>query len=373
MKFLFFTLFFSTFLYADFDKPKLVARFMYSDAWNVPDNVWCLGGESASIQDKIYLNCLDVEGSFMASWENGHFRNEVRAKSDNLFSKPLKSFNRMSWYEYDEFRAHRSFLATDKLVKIEINNLGPLNNPTDSFHPIDLNTFFFKSRGDVPKLWIWRNDKVESFFAPQVSYIFSPQIGANGKIVLKTRELHLGEDAPDKIWLYDGQWRVILEDQSSNPLSVWKRFRHQFGIYGDEIVVIAHDGSRDNLISIKSGKIEVIAREGIDLKSFDYFSPQIGSGVVLIRGVDFDNRKAIYEKSDRGFRKLVTEGDIVKTDLGDARIFYREKHAIFYGAPSIDEFGNIIFQATLTDADYPSTLFGVGLIRVSRRTNNKNY
>jgi len=65
-------------------------------------------------------------------------------------------------------------------------------------------------------------------------------------------------------------------------------------------------------------------------------------------------------------RKLLTRGDIVKTDKGLARVDYKDQDALFYGAPGIGPQGEIYQQATLTDADFSMTLLGIGLIKFTK-------
>jgi hypothetical protein len=137
-------------------------------------------------------------------------------------------------------------------------------------------------------------------------------------------------------------------------------------VEGDKIVVVANDGSTDSLLLLKGNKVQVLARAGKELKEFDFFTPKIQAGTIVIRGVDFQGNKAVYVKDNGPFRKLITQGDIVQADKGPAIVFYPNEHAIFYGAPGLDEQGNIYLQATLSDPHHPETLLGVGLLKFTR-------
>lgn len=352
---------------ASFSKPKLIARMMDSDAWNAPDNMWCFSGEPAAQGNDIYMNCFDIESSLMAKWSGEKFEIIARTESDNLFSRPVNSFGKVSFYEFNEFSVKRSYLASENnLEKIEIKNLGPMSEYTDTFLPLTNDSFFFKTKGETPQLWIWKNDEVTPFFNPMAAYIFSPQIGPHGEVAIKTRDLHLNENAPDKYWLYQDGWKIILEDKDSNPSSNWKSFRNQYVIEGDKILTIANDGKSDVLILVSPTKTEIIARAGVEVAKFDHFSPKMRAGTIVVRGEDFEGRKVTYVKDEGPFRKLLTQGDVVHTDRGAGRVHYQTRDAIFYGAPGIDERGNVVLQATLTDADHPGTLLGVGLIKFNK-------
>lgn len=353
---------------ASYSKPNLVARLNYTDAWNAPDSTWCFSGEPAIQNNEIFLNCFDGESTLMAKWGASGFEVVARAIDDQIFSKPVNSFGKVSFYEFNEFSIQRSYVVSNELQKIEIRNLGPMSEGTDSFFPYTSDSFFFKSKGEVPQMWIWKNDEVTPFFNPLAAYIFSPAVGPNGEIAIKTRDLHLGEDAPDKLWLYhNNAWKVILEDKDTLPEVAWKSFRHQLVVEADKVALIANDGKKESLIVVSSnGIVEVIATAGVELKSFDYFSPKMRAGTILVRGEDFEGNKVTYVKDEGPFRKLISQGDIVHTDRGAARVYYQSRDAIFYGAPGIDERGNVVLQATLTDADHPATLLGIGIIKFNK-------
>ena len=350
---------------AKFSKPELMARFMYSGAWNAPDNLWCFSGEPAVLNNKIFLNCLDSQGSLMAQWSDGNFETIARAEMDQVFSKPINSFHKMNWYEFNEFKAIRSYMVSDLIQKIDISNLGPIDVAKDSFLPLTVDSFFFRLKSEGPELLMWENNKVSPFFRPGSAFLFSPQVGPKGEIALKARDLNFDENSPDRIWHYNGNWEVVLEDQSANPLSPWKSVRNQMSVEGNRVLVIANDGMQDSLILIEGAEMEIIARTGKDLAKFDYFGPKMKNGVIIVRGVDFEGRKAIYVKDETSFRKLLCQGDIVKTDLGDGMVDYENQDAIFYGAPSLDEDGSVYLQATLVGAERSKTLLGVGLIKLT--------
>lgn len=349
---------------AGFSKPELLARFIDRGAWNVADNTWCFSGEPQSLKGDVYLNCFDAEGNLMYRNSSSGFDIVARAESDNFFSRPVSSFGKIAWYEFDEANIVRSYLSGERLEKIEISNLGPTYEHKDSFLPLTGDSFFFKSTGESPKLYSWKNNEVTPLFGPKASYIFTPQVGYKGEIALKTRDLHLGENAPDRLWFFNGtKWEIVLEDQDTNPTSRWKSFRHQLSVDGNKILLIAHDGKNESLVLLENGQETILATAGKELKSFDYFTPKLQNGVMVVRGMDHDGLKAIYVQDKYSFRKLVSQGDIVQTDLGPGRVFYQNPDAIFYGAPGVDESGNVYLQATLTDPDHPATLLGIGLVK----------
>lgn len=353
--------------YAGFSKPELIARMSDVNAWNIPDNMWCFTGEPVIQADKIFLSCLDFEGGAMVRWDNKKFDILARPQEDNYFTGLTASFGKISWYEADQFSIKRSYVSSDSLIIRDIKNIDTLADSNDSFLPLSADTFFFKIKGETPQLYIWNNEVVTPFFKPDASYIFTPQAGSHGEIAFKTRDTDLDESSPDKIWHYQNQeWKVVLEDKDANPSSPWKSIRNQVTVDGDKVLVIANDGKGDALLLITGGKIEILARAGKEVAKFDFFSPKMRAGTIAVRGEDFSGRKVTYVKDEGPFRPLLTQGDIVHTDVGYGKVHYSNQDSIFYGAPGIDEKGSIVLQATLTDADQPRTLLGIGVIKFNK-------
>lgn len=348
---------------AAYSKPELLARLSDRQAYRAPDNTWCFTSEPTLFKGRVYLGCLDENGYFMASFGND-FKYVARAADDQYFSYPLISQGKLHWHEYNEFQTQRSYQLADSLKVTDIKNLGPLSEANDSFLPLGNGQWFFRVKNESPELRIWKNGKVIPFFNPQAAYIFTPQIGEDGEIAFKTREGNYNETSPDRIWLFDGSnWKVVLEDREANPSSPWISLRHQLSVEGNKVLVVAKDAQGEALIVTDGESTKVIARVGRDLKAIDFFTPKMKNGIIAFRAVDKQNRKALYVYEQGQLKPLLTEGDTVKTDVGLGRVYYQSKDAIFYGAPGIAQDGTIIQQATLTDADSPSTLLGVGLIK----------
>jgi hypothetical protein len=366
MKFTLFYLLIPLTAHAQFGRPELVARLSQTGAWNAPDNTWCFSSEPGVLKGQIHLGCLDESGSLMAQWSKQGFKILARAQDNEYFSQPLNSFAKISWYSFNEWGILRSFESSQTLEVTEVSNLGPLAEANDNLLPLTHDSWIYRIKGNAPELWIWKKDHATPFFNPGAAFIFTPKVGPLGEVAFKVRDLNYDESSPDRLWHYNGSWKIILEDQDANPSSPWIRIRHQLSVEEGKVLAIAQDAAGEALILLENSQITTIARTGKDLASFDYFSPKMRSGTIVVRGVDFEGRKATYVYDGQGFRKLLTQGDPILTDSGLARVHYHNQDAIFYGAPGIDEEGNIVLQATLTDADHPTVLLGIGIIRFTK-------
>jgi hypothetical protein len=363
---LIFLLFLPIIAKAHYSEPQIVARLAEKGAWNAPDNMWCFTSEPASLNGRLYLGCSDEGTNLMAQWDETGFTTVTKAEAGKYFSHPLTSFNKISWYEYNEWEVTRSFELAQTLKVTTIKNLGPLTEATDSFIPFTNDAWIYRIKSSAPELWIWKKNEVIPFFNPNASFIFTPHVGPQGDIALKTREIDYNESSPDRLWHYNGSWRVILEDKDANPSSSWISFRHQLSVEKNKILTVARDNKGEALILIENQKVSVIARAGVDLASFDYFTPKMKAGIIVFRGEDFNGKKVIYISDAKGFRKLISEGDLVKADIGLVQVGYKSKDAIFYGAPGIDGNGNIFLQATLTKINNPREFMGIGILKFNK-------
>lgn len=350
-------------LFAQYGKPELIARFSDVEAWNAPNNSWCFSGEPSAIGGKVYLQCFDYEGTSMMEFRKGSYQHFVRAKEGHMFSHPLIINGVPTWYESNEYSVVEAYEGKNP---IGIKKLYPESFGTDSFTRYG-NKWLYRYKGDYPELWSWDNQEMKILFNEKVSFIFSPYGNSMGEIAIKTREVNYSESSPDKIWHFDGvKWKVILEDKDSNPASPWKGFRNQLALGEGYVLAIAQDSSSEVLLKIQNGNAEIIARAGVDVKSFDYFSPKAHGNTIVFRGEDFNRKKSVYFHNGKDIQKLITQDDIVLTDKGAGRVNYKNQDAIFYGAPGFDEKGNIYLQATLVDDSNPNTLLGIGLIKFER-------
>jgi hypothetical protein len=363
MKFLYLFLMIGLPLHAKYQKPQLLARYSDTHAWNASDNTFCFGSEPLVTEREVYLGCQDDNGFFMARFSPA-FQKLIAASPERLFSLPLFSQGKISWNEFDEGGVRRLFeMEKGTLKTTELKNLGPATATADSFVPNSFGSFIYRLQDEGLQLWEWKEGQASPLFTQKVAHIFPPVIDEAGGFLIKTRENATDESGADRLWYAHPDFKLVFEDQDANPHSPWLTFRHQMALSQGRIALYATDKSGEALILLDKGVVKEIARTGREIKSFDYFSPKLRGETLVFRGVDSENRKAIWVYSSAGLARLLTQGDVVKTDIGLARVHYANPDALFYGAPGIGPHGEIVQQATLTDIDYPATLLGIGLLK----------
>lgn len=352
--------------FADYGKPQLLARYSGVDSFNAPDGIFCFGSEPAPSQEGIFLGCQDEHGYLMMKCGQG-FEIVARSESGN-FSHPKEVQGKINWYEFSEAGVQKVFeFQNSQLTEINLKNLGSIYAMVDSFTAVKNGAYIYRLQEDATKnLNLWSNHTVSSLSLGEVAYIFPPTSSYQGEVLAKIRRVSIDESSPDELVMWDGSYKTILKDRDADSTSMIKSFRHQYAFDQGVAALVVTDEVGEAMVLVENGKQTVVARAGRDLKSFDFFSPKLRRGTLVFRGMDFDNRKAIYVYSKGKLSTLVTEGSVVDTDKGLARIHYQNQNAIFYGAPGINERGDIFQQATLTDIDSPLTLLGIGLIKFER-------
>lgn len=362
--FLLFT-FFSLSSYAHYSKPQLVARYSGIDAFNAPDGLSCFRSEPQPTLDGVFLGCVTDQGYVMMKWNPAP---EVLALSQfGMFSHPKEVLGKTNWYEFSEAGVNNLFeYQNQSLTKIELKNLGPIDSLIDSFSAIKNKSYVYRLQNQEKTLQLWNNNQVSTLYTENISHIFPPVSSVDGNFLIKIRRNDLNEGSPDELLLWNDGFRKILEDRDTDSSSAFKAFRHQYAIDGETVAVIVTDDKSEALLLINGDKKVEVARAGIDLVSFDYFSPKLRNGILVFRGLDLKNQKSIWVYQNGNLSKLLTQGDVVQTDKGPARTDYQNQDAIFYGAPGIGPHGEIYLQSTLTDIDFPMTHMGIGLIRFNK-------
>lgn len=349
---------------AQYSKPQLVARYAGMDAYNAPDALICFSSEPQPTKEGIYLGCLTSEGALMARWSPGFSK---VASTSRFFSRPVQMGETTSWYEFDEAGVIKVFEASRSVVReTTLKNLGPYSALIDSFLMLKDRSYVYRLQDEGKELLNWKNHQITSLYREDIAYIFPPVTSKEGNFITKIRREHIGENAPDELIFWDGKFQTILKDKDADINSPWKGFRHQYALDGNSIAFFATDSQGEGLFLLKDNRVITVARAGKEVASFDFFSPKLRDGVLVFRGMDQQKRKVVYLFYNHKLRPLITQGDTVITDKGLARVDYQSQDALFHGSPGIGPTGEIVQQATLTDADNPNTLLGIGLLKFTK-------
>jgi hypothetical protein len=87
--------------------------------------------------------------------------------------------------------------------------------------------------------------------------------------------------------------------------------------------------------------------------------------MVVFRALDESGLQAIFVGDGTGLSKVVTEHDVVATDLGSGRIDQHDDTTVFGGNPVINDAGQVAFVASLTPKSDSQVEWGSGLLIAS--------
>ncbi|WP_426756111.1 MXAN_5453 family MXYO-CTERM-anchored protein [Myxococcus sp. Y35] len=116
--------------------------------------------------------------------------------------------------------------------------------------------------------------------------------------------------------------------------------------------------------------LRVVAQDGQgDIRQLEFFPPDISdNGVVVFRAFDSASMRAVWVGDGQGLRRVVTEHDLVLSDLGPARIDQETpSNPVFAGSAGINVFGEVTLAAGLAPPDNDQEEWGTAVF-VARPT-----
>jgi uncharacterized repeat protein (TIGR01451 family) len=169
----------------------------------------------------------------------------------------------------------------------------------------------------------------------------------------------------------DGSVDVLVEDNELDPDSPFSNFNNSIGFNDQGQVAFIGQlaaGGSGVFIADASGwtQLAVVGEDGLD--SIEAFSPVLNEeGVVAFRGFNDNGNRAIWVADGHEVVAIATEGDIVDTDIGPARLQSPDSVGgpNFGGSPTINDAGQVGFVSLLTDPESSSVSRGRGLFLAS--------
>ncbi|WP_434346799.1 MXAN_5453 family MXYO-CTERM-anchored protein [Myxococcus virescens] len=129
----------------------------------------------------------------------------------------------------------------------------------------------------------------------------------------------------------------------------------------------ARDASGRNVTTLwfwDGTELRVIAQDGLgEIRQLEFFPPDINdSGLVVFRAFDAANLRAVWVSDGQALKRVVSEHDIVTSDLGPARIDQETpSNPVFAGSPSINERGDVALAAGLAPPDNDQEEWGTAV------------
>jgi len=202
------------------------------------------------------------------------------------------------------------------------------------------------------------------------SFLFLPSFNNNGQIAAKVRlgqPGDIGDERPDQIRIFDpdGDSKLIVGNRNYDADSPYQSFDNSIGFNDNgQIACIATLGSgQRGIFRFDSVGTKAIALEGDgQISRIERFPPKLNNhGLTVFRAFDSEGLRAIWAGDGVTLHKVVSEGDILPTDIGLLRLARPDDGPVFSGSPDLNDQGDIVFAASLSDLEETRIGFGAGL------------
>ncbi len=196
-------------------------------------------------------------------------------------------------------------------------------------------------------------------------YLYTPSF--NDQRMIAGKASLAADHNADQIIICDslGGCTVLVEDADADPGSPFSSFQNSVSLTNTGLVAFNAGlvGGGSGVFLTDGSTVTTIATTAMpEISAIDYFAPRANEhGQVVFRAVDGAGLMAIFVGDGQGLVKVVTEHDLVPTDLGEARIDQHDSSVVFGGAPDINNAGDVAFHGTLTPADNNQIEWGTGL------------
>ena len=202
------------------------------------------------------------------------------------------------------------------------------------------------------------------------AFLFTPSLNNQRRIAGKAA---INTTSTNQIVIVDddGTIEILAEDSELDPGSPFSNFNNSVGFNNQgQVAFVAQlsAGGSGLFVADSEGWMQyaLVGEDGLD--SLEAFSPVLNDdGLVAFRGFNDNGERAIWLADGENVTAIVTEGEIVDTDLGPARLQSPDNVGgpNFGGSVSINDDGQVAFVSLLTDPDSSAVSLGRGLFLVS--------
>ena len=198
------------------------------------------------------------------------------------------------------------------------------------------------------------------------SYIFGPEFDRAGRAAAKVQLASGGNDI--RIFALGATPVVVAQDHDANAASPYVSLDNGLGFNEvGQVTFVAKVGASRGVYLTDGTHTTTIASEGAaDVAQITYFTPVVNdAGTVAFRGFDKAGNNAIWIGNGTTLAKVVTAGDVLPSDQGDAAALPEiasdaTNTTVFGGGLAINAKGQIAFLAALASSSSRSTRLGTG-------------
>ena len=196
-------------------------------------------------------------------------------------------------------------------------------------------------------------------------YLYTPSFN-DARLIAGKTSLAANHDADQIIrCTAAGACTVLVQDVDADPTSPFSSFGNSVSLTNDGRVAFTAGlvAGGDGVFLTDGVTITTIATTALpEVSAIDFFAPSANErGQVAFRAFDGAGLRAIFVGDGSELVRVITEHDLVPTDLGQARIDQHDSSPVFGGSPDLNGAGDVAFIATLTPPDNNQVEWGSGL------------
>jgi hypothetical protein len=184
-------------------------------------------------------------------------------------------------------------------------------------------------------------------------YLFTPSFDDHDHTVAKVWLVSGGNEI--RFFTRSAPAKTLVQDQAANPSSPYATLDNGPALNNaGQVAFIAKAGGRRGVFRTDGTTTVTIAVEGENgVASIGWFNPALNdAGLVAFKGESADGKNTIWAGDGARLRKVVTVGDVLPTDIGEAAPspetgFDPNNRIAFGGGIRINTHGQIVFSASL--------------------------
>lgn len=206
---------------------------------------------------------------------------------------------------------------------------------------------------------------VEAVLDPNSPYTFLYTPSFNNSRQIAGKVSLSGNRDQIRIFNANGTSSMIAEDRDSNPSSPYTGFDNSVGFNDNgQVAFIANLFPSGRAVIVSDGTpagTHTIATQNVaPLGSLEFFKPSLNnSGLVAFRAFDNAGLRVIWVGDGSFLTRIVTQYDIVPTDLGNARVTQETPSSpVFGGSPKINNNGDVVFYCGVAPPDNDQVEWG---------------
>lgn len=360
-----------------YSAPEIIARTNLNDVYSMPEMSFIVNPQpSLNNRGDVVFKVLSADGQmaagvWMKRFDDPKGKIYYQAESEMVLSDPILNQAGVTTFAVSDMAGTEGVFTYDLNSDVLVKVIKPNKNIQFYTYPklIGKNDVYFRiTDKENNRAFIRYDGKMNtiaeegsSINSKSTSYLFKPSINEAGDVVYKRRIGKIGEWAernPDEILLMKntakGRESVsIAQDVDMDVTSIYKSFTNTVGLSENGDVAFISDivtGGR-GVFLVKEGKHILIANDKeTDISEIEMFEPKVNRNAqVVFRAKDSRGLRSIFIGDGNRLVKLISEGDLINTDRGEAKILQNTLYPGFTGGVDFNDKGQILFSALLVD------------------------